>query len=131
MDIYHKGNLIYRHKKARHQSDHQYIPELYLKILERKPRAIINAAPLKRGVFPHELSEFMKLCKHRDKNYQLVNILLLGKKPLPHRHGRWAVRQANLTGTPTYDLVCFYLEIKAESRFNSLDTNGLRKVSII
>ncbi|AHD04408.1 hypothetical protein ABND49_18155 [Paenibacillus larvae] len=59
MDIYHEGNLIYRHKKALYQSDHQYIPEHYLKILERKPRAIINAAPLKGGVLPHELSEFM------------------------------------------------------------------------
>lgn len=113
VDIYHEGSLIHRHRKALHPLDHQYIPEHYLEILMRKPRAIKNAAPLKRGVLPAELSEFMKLCKHRDKNYQLVNILLLGKRIDPETL-LWAVRQANTTGTPTYDLVCFYLEIQKE-----------------
>ncbi len=113
VDIYHEGKLLYRHNKARHQSDHQYIPEHYLEILERKPRAIKNAAPLKRGILPPELKEFMLLCKHRDKNYQLVNILLLGRK-IVNDTLLWAVKQANATGTPTYDLVCFYLEIQGE-----------------
>jgi len=113
VEIYHEGKLIYRHNKARHQSDHQYIPEHYLEILERKPRAIKNAAPLKQGVLPPELKEFMDLCKQRDRNYQLVNILLLGKK-IDQDTLLWAVKQANATGTPTYDLVCFYLEIQGE-----------------
>ena len=113
VEIYHDGKLIYRHNKARHQSDHQYIPEHYLEILERKPRAIKNAAPLKQGVLPPELKEFMELCKQRDRNYQLVNILLLGKK-IDQDTLLWAVKQANATGTPTYDLVCFYLEIQGE-----------------
>lgn len=112
VEIYHEGNLVYRHKKAQHQSDHQYIPEHYLEILERKPRAIKNAAPIKKGILPRELSEFMQLCKHRDKNYQLVNILLLGKR-IDNETLLWAVKQANSTGTPSYDLVCFYLEIQA------------------
>jgi len=112
VDIYHEGNLVYRHKKALHQSDHQYIPEHYLEILERKPRAIKNAAPIKKGILPPELSEFMRLCKHRDKNYQLVNIFLLGKR-IDNDTLLWAVKQANSTGTPSYDLVCFYLEIQA------------------
>ncbi|HAG10307.1 MAG TPA: hypothetical protein DCK76_02720 [Desulfotomaculum sp.] len=53
----------------------------------------------------------MQLCKHRDKNYQLVNILLLGRK-IDHDTLLWTVKQANATGTPSYDLVCFYLEIQ-------------------
>ena len=113
VEIYHEGKLLYRHDKARHQSDHQYIPEHYLEILERKPRAIKNAAPLKQGVLPPELKEFMDLCKQRDRNYQLVNILLLGKR-IDQDTLLWAVKQANATGTPTYDLVCFYLEIQGE-----------------
>lgn len=112
VDIYHEGKLVYRHRKGRYQSDHQYIPEHYLEILERKPRAIKNAAPLKNGVMPAELKEFIRLCKHRDKNYQLVDILLLGKR-IDNDTLLWAVRQANLTGTPNYDLVCFYLEIQS------------------
>lgn len=114
VDIYYEGRLLYHHNKAQHQSDHQYIPEHYLEILERKPRAIKNAAPLKKGILPSELKEFMLLCKHRDKNYQLVNILLLGRR-IENDTLLWAVKQANATGTPSYDLVCFYLEIQGES----------------
>ena len=55
----------------------------------------------------------MDLCKQRDRNYQLVNILLLGKR-IDQDTLLWAVKQANATGTPTYDLVCFYLEIQGE-----------------
>lgn len=120
VDIYYEGNLLYHHKKALRQSDHQYIPEHYLKILERKPRAIKNAAPIKKGVLPHELSEFMRLCKQRDKNYQLVDILLLGKR-IDSDTLLWAVKQANLTGTPTYDLVCFYLDIQAQNSADRID----------
>jgi len=126
VDIYHKGKLLYRHNKARHQSDHQYIPEHYLEILESKPRAIKNAAPLKKGVLPAELKEFMLLCKHRDRNYQLVNILLLGRR-IENDTLLWAVKQANATGTPTYDLVCFYLEIQGANA-TQLTVDGEVKV---
>jgi len=45
-------------------------------------------------VLPPELKEFMDLCKQRDRNYQLVNILLLGKK-IDQDTLLWAVKQAN------------------------------------
>ncbi len=125
VDIYHEGKLLYRHNKARHQSDHQYVPEHYLEILERKPRAIKNAVPLKKGVLPAELKEFMLLCKHRDKNYQLVNILLLGRK-IENDTLLWAVKQANATGTPTYDLVCFYLEIQGANATQLTVDDGVK-----
>lgn len=113
VDIYQKGDLVHRHKKALHPGDHQYIPDHYLEILKEKPRAIPNAAPIKKGVLPPELSEFMRLCNHRDRNYQLVNILLLGRE-IDTDTLLWAVKQANSTGTPSYELVCFYLEIQAD-----------------
>ena len=126
VDIYHEGNLLYRHKKALHALDHQYIPEHYLEILIRKPRAIKNAAPLKSGVLPLELAEFMQLCKSRDKNYQLVNILLLGKR-IDKDTLLWAVKQANATGTPSYEMVCFYLEIQAvNANDNTVIDDGVK-----
>jgi transposase len=108
--IFHLGNLVWVHKKGRHPSDHQYIPEHYLEILQRKPRAIKNAAPIKSGVMPNELSNFLKLCKDYDKNTQFVDILLLAKK-LDSDTLLWAVKQANFTGSPSYARVCFYLEL--------------------
>jgi len=108
--IYHQGKLIYTHKKALHKQDHQYIPEHYLEILENKPRAIKNAVPLRKGVMPKELSEFTRLNRSGDKNEQLVQILMLGRT-IEQEKLLWAVKQANSTGTPTFDLVCFYLSI--------------------
>jgi hypothetical protein len=119
VDIYHLGKLVWQHKKGMHPSDHQYIPEHYLEILQRKPRAIKNAVPINKGVMPAELSNFLKLCKDRDKNIQFVDILLLAKKLEPDTL-LWAVKQANLTGCPSYDRVCFYLEIH-ERKVDSKD----------
>ncbi len=110
VNIYHLGKLVWQHNKGMHKSDHQYIPEHYLEILQRKPRAIKNALPINKGVMPAELADFLKLCKERDKNVQFVNILLLGQKLDPDTL-LWAVKQANRTGAPSYDRVCFYLEI--------------------
>ena len=110
VDIYHMGKLIWKHKKGLYPQDHQYVTEHYLEILQRKPRAIKNAIPINNGIMPQELKNFLKLCKDRDKNVQLVNILLLARK-LDNDLLLWAVKQANLTGVPNYDRVCFYVEI--------------------
>ena len=110
VDIYHMGKLIWKHKKGLYPQDHQYVTEHYLEILQRKPRAIKNAIPINNGIMPQELKNFLKLCKDRDKNVQLVNILLMARK-LDNELLLWAVKQANLTGVPNYDRVCFYVEI--------------------
>lgn len=124
VDVYHMGKLVWKHKKGIYQTDHQYIPEHYLDILQRKPRAIKNAVPINKGIMPAELNTFMKLCKERDKNIQLVNILLLARK-LETETLLWAVKQANLTGSPSYDLICFHLELLKQKTDNIDDTiNG-------
>lgn len=126
VDIYHLGKLIWQHKKGMHPSDHQYIPEHYLEILQRKPRAIKNAVPINKGVMPAELADFLKLCKERDKNVQFVNILLLAKK-LESGTLLWAVKQANLTGSPSYDRVCLYLEIlESKANFAITQEDGVK-----
>ena len=122
VDIYFQGSLIYSHKKAFRKGDHQYVTEHYLDILDRKPRAINNAAPIIKGQMPDELSEFLRICKSKDKNHQLVNIFLLGKK-ISRETLFWAVRQANSTGAPSYDLVCFYLEIQESKNVTKFDSD--------
>ena len=110
VQIYHQGSLIYTHKKGARPHDHQYVTEHYLEILERKSRAVPNALPLKKGVMPKELTEFMKLNTHKDKYRQLLSVFLLGRE-IEREKLLWAVKQANASGCPTYEMVCFYLQL--------------------
>ncbi len=110
VSIWHKGKEIYTHTKAFIKGDHQYITEHYLELLSRKPRALMNAAPLKKGVMPEELKSFLNKCRAKDKEEQLLQIMLLGRTVGPDEL-LWAVDKANLNGSPTYSLVCFYLGI--------------------
>lgn len=100
-------------------SEHQYVLEHYLEIIERKPRSAHNAVPIKSGIMPEEATLFLKRCPKLNKNMQLVNVLLLGKK-VDRDSLMWAISQANSTGNPTYDLVCFYLDILS-SKDNAKD----------
>jgi transposase len=106
---WHQGKLVVAHKRPFIKGEHQYIPEHYLALLEKKPRAVQNAAPLKYGQLPTELERFRKLCRDKNKLSQLVEILLLGRLVdadvlLP------AVDWANRTGSPTIDSVRLYLK---------------------
>ena len=47
IEAWHGGKLIYTHERPFSKADHQYIPDHYLPLLERKQRAIRNATPLK------------------------------------------------------------------------------------
>lgn len=108
--IWHKGTQIATHTRALQKGDHQYITEHYLDLLSRKPRSLMNAVPLKKGVMPKELKAFLKECRAKDKEEQLLKIMLLGRTVDPDQL-LWAVDKANLTGSPTYQIVCFYLNI--------------------
>jgi len=59
---------------------------------------------------PQELKDFLRLCRSNDKEQQLLNILLLART-VDADHLLWAINQANQTGSPTYQTVCFYLKI--------------------
>jgi len=118
IEAWYRGALVCSHERPFIKGEHQYLPEHYLALLERKPRAIPNAAPLKYGALPPELDRFRKLNKDKDKFEQLANILLLARQHdadvlLP------AVDWANRSGAPTFEMVRFYLEarnLEADSR---------------
>jgi transposase len=117
VDIYYMGDHYYSHKKAPQKGDHQYIPEHYLNIIISKPRSIYNALPLRKGIMPVELQNFMKLNKSKNKNEDLIKILLLGRE-MPKENLLWAVRQATESGVFTYEMVCFYLDITKQDQFD-------------
>lgn len=111
--VHYGGKSLYTHKRTYKQNDPQYIPEHYLKYIERKPRSIENALPLKIGVLPDELNTFRSLCKEKEKCRELMNVLKLGEF-VDLEKLLWAVDMANKCGTPTYQLVTFYLSIQNE-----------------
>ena len=109
VEAWYKGALVCSHERPFNKGDHQYLPEHYLPLLEKRTRAIPNAAPLKYGVLPPELEKFRKLCQAKDKYEQLCNVLLLGRA-VDADMLLCAVDYANRTGNPTFDSVRFYLE---------------------
>ena len=109
LEAWQQGKLICTHTRPFIKGEDQYLPEHYLALLEKKPRAIPNAAPLKYGVLPSELDKFRKLNRDKNKYEQLANILLLGRQ-IDAVDLLAAVDWANRTGTPTFDSVRFYLE---------------------
>jgi len=113
IEAWHKGVLVCTHERPFVKGEHQYLPEHYLPLLEKRPRAIPNAAPLKYGVMPPELEKFRSLNKAKDKYEQLANVLLLGQQIDAEILLR-AVRYANRTGAPSFDTVRFFLEVNRQ-----------------
>jgi transposase len=108
------GSLIYTHSRPFVKGKHQYIPEHYLPMLEKKSRAMRNAAPLKYGVLPPQLDEFRRRCPGKDKYEQLANVMILGRE-IDSVELLAAVECANMSGRPTYSAVCRYLKLKEEA----------------
>ena len=111
IEAWYQGKLVCTHCRPFTKGEHQFLPEHYLPLLEKRPRAIPNAAPLKYGVLPPELEKFRDLNRDQDKYEQLAKILLLGQHVdaevlLP------AVDWANQSGSPTFNTVRFYLEAR-------------------
>ncbi len=107
------GEMVYPHCRSYDKDAHQYIPEHYLELLEKKPRAINQALPLTKGIMPQELLDFQRLYRGKDTNHQLVAILQLGRS-INREKLLWAVQMANKSGTPSFSLICFYLDIQSD-----------------
>jgi transposase len=119
IEAWHRGVLVCAHERPFVRGEHQYLPEHYLPLLEKRPRAIPNAAPLKYGVLPPELDKFRSLNKAKDKYEQLANVLLLGRQ-IDAEILLQAVHYANRTGSPSFDTVCFYLQAHRLSDISKL-----------
>jgi len=128
IDIYYQGEFIYRHQKATNQGDHQYVLEHYLTILQEKPRALMNAAPIKSGIMPNELSDFLKLCKCADKNKQLIDLLLVLNSNVSSDNVLWAIKKANQTQCPTYEMALFYLNMQSISSDSKAQDVEIKRV---
>jgi transposase len=109
IEAWYRGELAYRHVRPFVKGENQYIPEHYLPLLEMRPRAMRNAAPLKFGTLPPELEKFRSKCTAKDKFEQLAMILLLARDT-DSTLLLAAVDYANKTGVPTLSKVKLYIE---------------------
>jgi len=105
------GVLAYRHIRPFTKDENRYIPEHYLPLIEKRPRSMRNAAPLKLGVMPPELERFRSKCAAKDKYEQLAHILLLARDT-DTAALLSAVERANKTGAPSLDKVRFFLDLE-------------------
>jgi len=129
IEAWHQGKLVCTHERPFTKSEHQYLPEHYLSLLEKRPRAIPNAAPLKYGVLPPELEKFRTLNRNPDKYEQLAKILLLGRQ-FDAEILLSAVDWANRSGSPTFDAVRFYIEARNTQIYNQ-DKAAAESVDIV
>lgn len=111
--IHHKGEEVYRHNRATAKEGHQYVLDHYLEMLERKPRAVEQAIPIRSGIMPKECRDFLQLCPEKNARQQLVDALLLGRE-YDRDTVLWAFQQANNTRRPTSTLIKAHLEMTRE-----------------
>jgi transposase len=111
IEIWYKGNLVCLHQRAFFKGQDQLIVEHFMEQIWRKPRSARNASPLRIGILPEVFDQFRASCKDEDKYFQLSKILRLGKK-VDENVLTEAIGKANKSGSPTYELVCYYLGVK-------------------
>jgi hypothetical protein len=117
IEIYWRGELLHKHGKIHAKGQDQYVLDHYLDALARKPRAVDQALPLARGVMPPQCAEFLRLCPGSDAKRQLVDILLDGRS-IGRERALNALDAANKTGSPTFQLVQFYLAQQAPKPYD-------------
>jgi hypothetical protein len=120
IEIYWRGELLHKHDKINIKGQDQYVLEHYLDALARKPRAIDQAKPLIRGLMPPQCAEFLRLCPGVDAKRQLVDILLDGRNMGWERMFS-ALDAANKTGSPTFQLVQFYIAQQAPKPYDDFE----------
>lgn len=106
---YHAGELVAEHRRTYIPNDHQWNPDHYLELLEQRPRAQHDAAPLKHGKWPPQIEAFRRLYRGSSLNEELVKLLRLARLAGPQLLLQ-AVDHANQSQAPNYGQVVFHLQ---------------------
>jgi hypothetical protein len=75
VEIYHRGELLARHERCYGQGKTRYKLEHYIPLLEARPRAVMNARPVREANLPQELRSFSLLLEDPDRS--MVKLLRL------------------------------------------------------
>ncbi|MBR5207186.1 MAG: hypothetical protein IKV65_01665, partial [Erysipelotrichaceae bacterium] len=71
VEIYYKGELIAIHNRLVGKNQFSYLLEHYMPLLKERPRAILDAAPVKQNIPP----EVLKDIKEQKKYDNVINLL--------------------------------------------------------
>lgn len=107
------GEEVAMHPRSYDKHQTFYNPEHYLSLLEVKPGAIDNAAPLRFGRWPKEIQNFKERYKRKDLHHCLVSILRLFKDH-PRELVLKAVAWATLQREPSFELVLHFLDVNQD-----------------
>lgn len=116
--IYAAGQCVATHPRSYDRNQTFYIPEHYLALLETKPRAIDNAAPLRLGEWPQEIQEFRQRYTRDDLNHCLVAILRLFQS-YPKEFVLKAVSWSAAQREPSLELILNFIDVNQDP--SSLD----------
>ena len=72
VDIYYEGKKISTHRRLFGKNQHSYHLEDYMPLLEKRPRAVLDAAPVKQNVPPEVLSELRANAGKRDNTIRIL-----------------------------------------------------------
>jgi hypothetical protein len=75
VEIYYRGELLARHERCYDQHKTKYELEHYIPLLEERPRAVMNARPVREANLPQELRRFSLLLEDPDRS--MVQLLRL------------------------------------------------------
>jgi hypothetical protein len=75
VEIYYRGELLTRHERCYGQGKTKYKLEHYIPLLEARPRAVMNARPVREANLPQELRSFSLLLEAPDRS--MVKLLRL------------------------------------------------------
>jgi hypothetical protein len=117
-----EGKLIATHTKSLIAQQKCYIADHYLELYLLKPRAIEHAAPLKKGILPPELADFRDKCKDKNKNEQLVNLMLLSRE-VDSQILEQAIQETNKLPKPNYTKVKSFINILSFSSSITISEN--------
>jgi transposase len=117
------SEVIARHRRSYEREDLIFDPLHYLALLERKPNALDQAAPLAEWQLPEEFTQLRRLLEGRLSKRgkrEFVQVLRL-LETFPQEEVNYAVRQALQLGAISFDAVKHLLLCHIERRPPRLD----------
>jgi hypothetical protein len=77
VEIYYRGELLTRHERCYGQGKTKYKLEHYIPLLEERPRAVMNARPVREANLPQEFRSFSLLLEDPDRSMvQLLRLIV-------------------------------------------------------
>lgn len=113
--IYHKGNLISTHQRLMGKNQTSYQLEHYMPLLEQRPRAILEAAPVKQNI-PYEVLQELQQSKNTASN--IIPILQYYSKKQSAKNDIKDVVTVKLVDLHQYDALYVGKEVMTHDQYH-------------